>query len=302
MNNQERKGSFMLTLTALIWGCAFVAQSVSMDHIGPFTFQCVRSLMGSAVLVPVFLFVDAGKKSHGTYRKPTKEERKILFRAGIICGCIMTVAANLQQIGIQFTTAGKAGFITAMYILLVPIFGLFLKKKVSSRLWLCILIAVAGLYFLSVSDGLSSIGKGDLYVLFCAVAFSVHIIVVDHYAPLVDGVRLSCIQFLICGVLSGIMMFLRESPSLNAIIQAGVPILYSGVMSCGVAYTLQIIGQKYTRPTVASLLMSLESVFAVLAGIVILREVPTAKETLGCILMFCAIVLAQLPERQKEVE
>lgn len=302
MNNQERKGSFMLTLTALIWGCAFVAQSVSMDHIGPFTFQCVRSLIGSAVLVPVFLFVDAGKKSHGAYRKPTKEERKTLFRAGIICGCIMTVAANLQQIGIQFTTAGKAGFITAMYILLVPIFGLFLKKKVSSRLWLCILIAVAGLYFLSVSDGLSSIGKGDLYVLFCAVAFSVHIIVVDYYAPLVDGVRLSCIQFLICGVLSGIMMFLQESPSLNAIIQAGVPILYSGVMSCGVAYTLQIIGQKYTRPTVASLLMSLESVFAVLAGIVILREVPTAKEALGCVLMFCAIVLAQLPERPKEVE
>lgn len=299
MKNQELKGNLLLMLTALIWGCAFVAQSVSMDYIGPFTFQCVRSLIGSAVLVPVFLFLDSRKKRNGTYIPPTKQGHKTLFTGGLVCGCIMTVAANLQQYGIQFTTAGKAGFITAMYILLVPVLGLFLKKKVSSRLWLCIVVAIAGLYLLSVTEGISSIGKGDLYVLLCAVAFSFHIIVVDHYAPLVDGVRLSCIQFLICGVLSGVIMLLREAPNLQAIVQAGVPILYSGVMSCGIAYTLQIIGQKYTRPTMASLLMSLESVFAVLAGIIVLREVPTARETLGCVLMFGAIVLAQLPERKK---
>lgn len=293
------KGTLMLMLTALIWGCAFVAQSMSMDYIDPFTFQCVRSLLGSAVLVPVFLILDR-KKQNTTVSGPTKEQQKTLWKAGLVCGSIMTVAANLQQIGIQYTTAGKAGFITAMYILLVPIFGLFLHKKVSPRLWLCVLIALSGLYLLSVTEGFSSIGKGDIYVLLCAIAFSFHIMAVDYYAPLVDGVRLSCIQFLICGVLSGLLMFLKETPNINNILEAAVPICYSGILSCGVAYTLQIIGQKYTKPTVASLIMSLESVFAVLAGILILKEIPTQREALGCILMFLAIMFAQLPDKQKE--
>lgn len=298
MKHQEFKGSLILMLTALIWGCAFVAQSVSMDYIGPFTFQCIRSLMGSAVLVPVFLWLDHRKKRNGAYTEPTKNDQKTLWSAGLLCGCIMTVAANLQQVGIQYTTAGKAGFITAMYILLVPVFGLFLHKKVPPRLWICVLIAVTGLYLLSVTDGFSSIGKGDMYVLLCAVAFSFHIMVVDHYAPLVDGVRLSSIQFLICGILSGVIMCFRESPDWQNILNAALPICYSGIMSCGIAYTLQIIGQKYTRPAVASLLMSLESVFAVLAGIVVLHEIPTLRESLGCILMFGAIILAQLPDKK----
>lgn len=302
MKNSELKGNLLLMLTALIWGCAFVAQSVSMDYIGPFTFQSVRSLLGAAVLVPVFLILDAGKKKAGTYQAPTREEKKTLLIAGIVCGCIMTVAANLQQIGIQYTSAGKAGFITAMYILIVPVLGLFLKKKVPGRIWLCILIAVVGLYLLSVTEGFSSISKGDVYVLLCALAFSFHIMAVDHYAPLVDGVRLSSIQFLICGVLSGILMFLFEEPNLENILNAAVPILYAGIMSCGVAYTLQIIGQKYTRPTIASLIMSLESVFAVLAGIVVLREIPTARETMGCVLMFLAIIIAQLPSRREQAK
>lgn len=295
---QEFKGSLMLMLTALIWGCAFVAQSVSMDYVGPFTFQCVRSLLGSLVLVPVFLFLDRKKKYDGGEIQSTKENRKTLWTAGLVCGCIMTVAANLQQIGIQYTTAGKAGFITAMYIVLVPVFGLFLGKKVSPKLWLCVLVAVSGLYLLSMTEGIASIGKGDVYVILCAVAFSFHIIAVDHYAPLVDGVRLSCIQFLICGVLSGAVMFLRETPNMENILRAALPIGYSGIMSCGIAYTLQIIGQKFTRPAVASLLMSLESVFAVLAGIIILHEIPTAREALGCVMMFAAIILAQLPDRR----
>lgn len=299
MRNQEFKGNILLTLTALIWGCAFVAQSVSMDYIGPFTFQCIRSLIGSAVLVPVFLLLDCKSKRNGNYTSPTIERRKKLWGAGLVCGIIMTIAANLQQIGIQYTTAGKAGFITAMYILIVPILGLFLKKKVSPRLWICILIATMALYLLSATEGLSSIGKGDIYVLMCAVAFSFHIMAVDHYAPLVDGVRLSCIQFLVCGILSGFIMFWKETPNIHSIINAGIPILYSGIMSCGIAYTLQIIGQKYTRPTVASLLMSLESVFAVLAGIIVLREIPTPRETFGCILMFTAIILAQLPDKRR---
>ena len=302
MKNSELKGNLLLMLTALIWGCAFVAQSVSMDYIGPFTFQSVRSLLGAAVLVPVFLILDAGKKKAGTYQAPTGEEKKTLLIAGIVCGCIMTVAANLQQIGIQYTSAGKAGFITAMYILIVPVLGLFLKKKVPGRIWLCILIAVVGLYLLSVTEGFSSISKGDVYVLLCALAFSFHIMAVDHYASLVDGVRLSSIQFLICGVLSGILMFLFEEPNLENILNAAVPILYAGIMSCGVAYTLQIIGQKYTRPTIASLIMSLESVFAVLAGIVVLREIPTARETMGCVLMFLAIIIAQLPSRWEQAK
>lgn len=302
MKNSELKGNLLLMLTALIWGCAFVAQSVSMDYIGPFTFQSVRSLLGAAVLVPVFLILDAVKKKAGTYQAPTREEKKTLLIAGIVCGCIMTVAANLQQIGIQYTSAGKAGFITAMYILIVPVLGLFLKKKVPGRIWLCILIAVVGLYLLSVTEGFSSISKGDVYVLLCALAFSFHIMAVDHYAPLVDGVRLSSIQFLICGVLSGILMFLFEEPNLENILNAAVPILYAGIMSCGVAYTLQIIGQKYTRPTIASLIMSLESVFAVLAGIVVLREIPTARETMGCVLMFLAIIIAQLPSRREQAK
>lgn len=302
MKNSELKGNLLLMLTALIWGCAFVAQSVSMDYIGPFTFQSVRSLLGAAVLVPVFLILDASKKKAGTYQAPTGEEKKTLLIAGIVCGCIMTVAANLQQIGIQYTSAGKAGFITAMYILIVPVLGLFLKKKVPGRIWLCILIAVVGLYLLSVTEGFSSISKGDVYVLLCALAFSFHIMAVDHYAPLVDGVRLSSIQFLICGVLSGILMFLFEEPNLENILNAAVPILYAGIMSCGVAYTLQIIGQKYTRPTIASLIMSLESVFAVLAGIVVLREIPTARETMGCVLMFLAIIIAQLPSRREQAK
>ena len=302
MKNSELKGNLLLMLTALIWGCAFVAQSVSMDYIGPFTFQSVRSMLGAAVLVPVFLILDAGKKKAGTYQAPTGEEKKTLLIAGIVCGCIMTVAANLQQIGIQYTSAGKAGFITAMYILIVPVLGLFLKKKVPGRIWLCILIAVVGLYLLSVTEGFSSISKGDVYVLLCALAFSFHIMAVDHYAPLVDGVRLSSIQFLICGVLSGILMFLFEEPNLENILNSAVPILYAGIMSCGVAYTLQIIGQKYTRPTIASLIMSLESVFAVLAGIVVLREIPTARETMGCVLMFLAIIIAQLPSRREQAK
>ena len=298
MKNTELKGNLILLLTALIWGCAFVAQSVSMDYVGPFTFQCTRSLIGSAVLVPVFLVLDIRQKNYNTYTPPSAEQKKTQLIAGIVCGIIMTIAANLQQMGIQYTTAGKAGFITAIYILIVPILGLFMKKKVSPKLWGCVALAMVGLYLLSVTDGFSSINKGDVYVLLCAVAFAFHIIAVDYWADKVDGVRLSCMQFLICGVLSGILMFAYENPSIENLIAAGVPILYAGVLSCGVAYTLQIIGQKFTNPTMASMIMSLESVFAVLGGMVLLHEVPTVRETIGCILMFIAILIPQLPEKK----
>ena len=298
MKNGEMKGNILLVITAVIWGAAFVAQSVSMDHIGAFTFQGVRSLIGSAVLVPVILALTSVKKKKGEYVKPGKKEKAQLWKAGIICGIILTVAANLQQAGIQYTTAGKAGFITALYIVVVPVLGLFMKKKVSLRIWMCVIMAMVGLYLLSMTEGFR-LSMGDTLVLLCAVAFSFHIVVVDHYASIVDGVKLSCIQFLVCGVISSILMFIFEEPQIDGLMKAAVPILYAGVLSCGVAYTLQIVGQKYTRPTMASLLMSLESVFAVLAGMIILREIPTVREAIGCIVMFAAIIIAQLPEFKK---
>jgi len=299
MKNTELKGNLLLLLTALIWGCAFVAQSVGMDYVGPFTFQCSRSLIGSAVLVPVFLLLDTAKKKAGTYTPPTPAQKKTQLFAGVLCGVIMTVAANLQQAGIQYTTAGKAGFITAVYILIVPILGLFMKKRVSPRLWGCVALALVGLYLLSVTEGFSNINRGDILVLLCAFAFAVHILAVDYYADKVDGVRLSCTQFLVCGVLSGIAMLIWEQPSMSSIMAAAMPILYAGVLSCGVAYTLQIIGQKYTNPTMASLIMSLESVFAVLGGMLMLNEALTIRETMGCVLMFIAIIIPQLPEKNR---
>ena len=299
MKSNELKGNLILLLTALIWGCAFVAQSVSMDHVGPFTFQCTRSLLGALVLVSVFLTLDNNQKKKGTYVPPTNEQKRTQLVAGIICGIIMTIAGNLQQIGMQYTTAGKAGFITAMYILIVPILGLFLKKKVGLKLWGCVAIALCGLYLLSVTDGFSSINKGDIHVLLCAVAFAFHILAVDHFVERVDGVRLSSMQFLVCGILSGVMMLFTETPTMEGLMGAALPIAYAGIMSCGIAYTLQIVGQKYTNPTMASMIMSLESVFAVLGGMVLLKEVPTAREALGCALMFVSIVIPQLPERKK---
>lgn len=299
MKRTELKGNLILLLTALIWGCAFVAQSVGMDYVGPFTFQCSRSLIGCAVLVPVFLLLDRSKIKAGTYTPPSKQQKKTQLLAGIICGVIMTVAANLQQIGIQYTTAGKAGFITATYILIVPILGLFMKKKASPKLWGCVGLALIGLYLLSVTEGFSNINRGDVYVLFCAVAFAFHILAVDYFADKVDGVRLSCTQFLVCGILSGIAMLIWEQPSLDSMFAAAMPIMYAGVLSCGVAYTLQIVGQKYTNPTMASLIMSLESVFAVLGGLLLLNEALTGREALGCALMFIAIILPQLLEKKR---
>lgn len=300
MKNNELKGNLILLITALIWGCAFVAQSIGMDHIGPFTFQCTRSLIGSAVLVPVILFLDRKQKNDGTYVTPNPAQKKLQITAGLVCGVIMTIAANLQQYGIQYTTAAKAGFITALYILIVPILGLFMKQKVSPKLWGCVVLALVGLYMLSVTEGFSAINKGDIYILLCAVAFAFHITAVDFYADRVDGVRLSCVQFLVCGILSGVMMLMYETPNLSSLMDAALPIAYAGIMSCGVAYTLQIIGQKYTNPTMASMIMSLESVFAVLGGMVILREIPTMREAFGCILMFIAIIIPQLPDKRKQ--
>ena len=290
------KNNAMLLLTALIWGCAFVAQSVGMDYVGPFTFNAVRSLIGAVVLLPVIALMD---RLEGKDKKKAvkKGDTRTLILGGVCCGIALGVASSLQQIGIQYTTVGKAGFITAMYIVIVPLMGVFVGRKVRPVIGLCVVIAVAGLYFLCMKGGFS-LGGGDLLVLICAVAFSVHILVIDYFSPLVDGVRMSAIQFLVAGLMCSVPMFLWEQPQPAVILSPWAPILYAGVLSFGVAYTLQILGQKGADPVVASLLLSLESVFSVLAGWVILGQALSARELFGCALMFGAIILAQLPERK----
>lgn len=295
----QLKGSVLLLLTALIWGSAFVAQSVGMDYVGPFTFNSVRCIIGGIVLLPCIALLDKmnGRKI-SVWGTNENAARKTLVAGGVLCGVLLAIASSFQQMGIQYTTVGKSGFITAMYILIVPILGLFAGKKVPLLTWGGVGLAVVGLYLLCMTDGFA-LSAGDVLMMACAFSFSFHIMVVDKYSPMVDGVRMSCIQFFVCGILCGIPALMFESPQLAQIIAAAQPILYAGVMSCGVAYTLQIIGQKYTQPTVASLLMSLESVFAVICGAIILHETMNGREIFGCVLMFAAIVFAQIPTKAK---
>lgn len=289
------KNAFMLILTAFIWGTAFVAQSVGMDYLGPFTFNGVRSLIGGVALIPcIWLLQKLNDKS-----EPVTEERnrKDLLIGGISCGVLLFAASSLQQVGIQYTTAGKAGFITAFYIVFVPVLGIFLGKKTGWKVWTAVILALAGLYFLCITEKFT-IGKGDIFLFACALVFSIHILVIDYFSPKVEGVKMSCIQFLVCGIISLPFMFLLEIPKMGAIVDAAWPLLYAGVLSCGVAYTLQIIGQKNVNPAIASLILSLESCFSVLAGWVILGEKLSVCESIGCILMFAAIILAQLPDKK----
>jgi drug/metabolite transporter (DMT)-like permease len=321
--NLKIRNSILLVLTALIWGIAFVAQSEGGDAVGPYTFNCVRSIIGGLVLLPVIYMVDKInkplKKMYSEHREKTGEEavksdvsdrqqKKNLITGGVMCGVVLFFSSTFQQIGLYMgTPAGKAGFITACYILIVPILGLFFKKKCGLNIWMGVFIALIGLYLLCM-NGTLKMQNSDILVLICALLFSIHILVVDHFSPLVDGVKMSCIQFFVCGTLGCIPMFFVEMHhSLSGIKNwlsmftswdAWIPILYAGVMSCGVAYTLQIIGQKGLNPTVASLLMSLESVFSVIAGWVILNQTMGIRELLGCGLLFSAIILAQLPAKK----
>ncbi|MGN0505902.1 MAG: DMT family transporter [Lachnospiraceae bacterium] len=296
MKRNQPKNTVMLFLAALIWGFAFVAQSAGMDHVGPFTFNFFRTLLGGLVLLPAALSVSAGEKGR---EKQTGKERKTLLIGGICCGLLLCIATNLQQIGIMSTTAGKAGFLTAAYIVFVPVFGMFLKKKCGWNVWVSVVIALVGMYLLCIKESFS-IAIGDIYILICAVIFAVHIMVVDYFAPKVDGVALSCIQFFVCSVFSGILMLAFEKVSLTGLLGAAVPILYAGILSCGVAYTFQILGQKNYNPSIAALILSLESAFSVLGGFLILHEELSRKELAGCALMFAAIVLTQLPVGQKK--
>lgn len=307
MNSKKFTHSLLLLLTAFIWGIAFVAQSEGGDAVGPYTFNCLRSIVGGIVLIPVIKILD---KAELTSNKPlTKKDRKLLLLGGCLCGTALCIASNLQQMGLFLgASAGKAGFLTACYILIVPILGLFLKKKCGWNVWIGVLITLAGLYLLCMKDN-SAFNLADILVLICAFCFSFHILIVDHFSPMVDGVRMSCIQFFVCGILTAIPMFIIDMECSFSSLQtwgaafsnpsAWIALLYAGVMSCGVAYTLQIVGQNGLNPTIASLLMSLESVFSVLAGWVLLGEKMGTSEILGCCLIFIAIVLAQIPIKGK---
>lgn len=334
-NNKKTSltGALFLFLAALIWGTAFVAQSVGADYMGPFTFNMSRSVLAGIFLIPLTLIfgeksgdkggakeksrksemqsakaekveaqgeIKAGAKAEANGESSvggkSENQKKLLILGGIFCGIALFVAGNLQQLGIEYTTVGKAGFITTMYIILVPIASIFLHKKAGLKVWISVLIAVAGLYLLCIT-GEFGIEKGDALVFLSAIAYTCHILVIDYFSSKVDGIKMSCIQFWTASVLSAVCMFIFEDPSWEAILSAWLPICYAGICSSGLGYTFQILGQKNVESTVASLIMSLESVVSVIAGWIILGEAMSSRELAGCILMFGAVVLAQLPDK-----
>ncbi len=291
---RRMSGSLALLAAALIWGMSFVAQSIGMEAVGPFTFQGTRCILGAMVLTLLSLGADRVRKARGIPQSSTPGRRKRLWIGGICCGLVLFVAANLQQVGILYTTVAKSGFITSMYIVIVPILSVFLGKTPVVKHWLCVALAAVGLYFLSISGGFDP-NPGDGITVLCALGFAFHILVIDHFAPGLDGVKLSCIQFWVAGLLSCVLMVLLEQPTWQGLQTAALPIAYAGMMSCAGGYTLQIIGQQHADPVVATVLMSLESVFSLLGGLVILRQIPTGRELFGCALMFSAVMLSQLP-------
>lgn len=312
MRTKQIRNSFLLVITALIWGIAFVAQSEGGDAVGPYSFNGIRSLIGATVLLPVIFFLD--KKGLSPKKPRTAKDKKMLWTGGVSCGVVLFLATTLQQVAINMgTPAGKAGFMTACYILIVPILGIFFKRKCGLNIWLGVALTVLGLYLLCMNGGFS-IKASDMLLLGSAFCFAVQIMLVDHFSPIVDGVRLSSIQFLTCGIISMFpMFFIDMGHSLGGIAEWSqaftsltpwIAILYAGILSCGVAYTLQIIGQDGLNPTVASMIMSLESVFSVLAGLVILKQILSGREIMGCVLIFAAIALAQIPfkSRKKSIE
>ena len=294
------RNSLILLLTATIWGVAFVAQSVGMDYVGPFTFLFARSVIGGIVLLPVVVVLHKNGPSHMHENAEEKQRAcKTLLLGGACCGAALCFASIFQQIGLLYTTVGKSGFLTACYILIVPLFSLLFGRKCGKLVWCGVALAIVGLYFLCLTDGLS-INLGDLLTFICAILFSIHIMVIDHFSPLTDGVKMSCIQFFVCANTRSRVMLLFEHPSFSALLAAWKPVLYAGALSSGAGYTLQIIGQRGMNPTVASLIMSLESVISVLAGWVILHQTLSGREILGCVLMFAAIILAQLPDKTSQ--
>lgn len=295
------KGSLILCTAALLWGLAFVVQNRAADKIPPFAFNCMRSFIGAAFL---FAFMGIKSISNKDYTPvPKTMNKKLLLTGGIVCGVVLAISTNFQQFGIAaypegVPTEARSGFLTALYVIIVPLLSIFAKKKVPLVVWCSAIVALFGFYMLCLFEGVSGFYLADLLVLGCTLAFSLHIIVIDKYCDAIGGVRLSAFQFIFCGIVSGIMslIFELDSISLSNIVSVIPEILYMGIVSSGIAYTLQTVGQKYAEPAVASLSMSLESVFAALGGWVITGNALKGNEIIGCLLVFAAIVLAQIPE------
>ena len=293
---KQLRGSVLLLFATVIWGSAFVSQSIGMDHIGPFTFQAVRCFLAVIGLLPVMLITDRLQKDGKSFWSRWAD--KNLWKAGILCGIPLFLACNLQQVGLVDTDAGKSGFLTAMYIVIVPVIGIFLKRKPSVMVPISVALAVAGLYFLSCV-GVTRISTGDLLTIGCAIMFAVQITFIDLFAPKVDALRLNAIQALVCAVFSAVLMFITEEPTAAGIGAAWLPLAHAGFLSMGAAYALQIYGQRDLEPATASLIMSLESVFAAIGGWWLLHERMTTAELTGCALVFAAVVISQLPEKKK---
>lgn len=303
MKNQKIKGNMILLLTALVWGISFISQSKGVEQISPVAFNGIRSTLGGLVLLPVIFLLDLNKKRKGI---PVYKYDKTLLKAGILCGTLLCIASTLQTAGMVYTSPGKSGFITALYMVIIPVISLFTGKRPRPIIFISVLIAVSGLYLMCINESLT-INKGDILTFICAFVFAGHILVIDHYSPKVDGVKLACTQFFVCGIINLVIMFFTDIPPIKSVLNCWASIGYSGIMSCGVAYTLQIVGQKYTDPTSASILMSLESVFATLSTVILVAlgwnltgGALSLREIIGCILMFAAILLVQLPEKLPE--
>ena len=302
MKNQKLKGNLMMLLTALIWGVSFISQSKGVENLSPLAFNGIRSILGGLVLLPVIFLIDRSKIKKGILvQKPDKT----LFVGGTVCGLFMCIASTLQSMGMVQTSPGKAGFITALYMIIVPIIGLFIGKKPTKSVAFAVVVAVISLYLMCVKKGEKIVG-GDILVLICSFFFSLHILAIDYFSPKADGVKLSCIQFFVCGVIDMILAFIfdMDNMSLKQVTDCWLAIGYSGILSCGVAYTLQMVAQKYTDPPSASILMSLESVFSTLATVVLVAlgwdltgGQLDLRQIIGCSLMFVAILLVQMPEK-----
>ena len=297
-NSKKFRNCLLLLTAAIIWGMAFVSQQAGMDFMGPLTFNGSRNIIGSVILIPVILIIRG--------RIPKAERKPLPFKTtiigGLACGAALTIASTLQQYGLTMTTVGKGGFITTLYIILTPILGIFIGRKAPKAVWFCAVLAVAGMFLLCVNGESLSISAGDLLVLGSALVFAVHILVIDHFSPLTDGVILSCIQFAVCGVVSTIGAFIFEQPSWEQLVSGAIPVLYAGVLSCGVGYTLQIVGQKGVDPTAAALILSLESVVATISGFVAYKigflrtdQSMSPRQIIGCAIVFAAVILVQLP-------
>lgn len=302
---KQLKGTLFCLGAALFWGIAFVAQDVSAEIVEPFTFSAVRMALGCVTLALIVFIKKLATKRTPKETKTLEEKKKYrlqLIIGGIVCGVCLTLATNLQQYGLQYTTAGKSGFITACYIVLVPVIGLFFRRKCPVFVWIAIVLAAVGLYFLCIKGSITDFGKGDLITLACSVAFAMHILVVDKFAKDVDGIEITCIQALVCCLVSTALMLIFEHPNWENIVKAYVPILYTGIFSAGLAYCFQTLGQKNLNPTVASIVMSVESVVSVLAAWIILHQTLTGREIIGCVIIFAAIILAQIPKRKREIK